>query len=153
MAEMSGLELLRDIMHEQVTSVDADMDQEKVAALFRKYNYLALPVVDRGRHLLGIVTIDDVVDVISQEATEDVQKMAGAGANERLTSPWHFSFRKRIGWLEVNLATAFLAAAVVGVFEDTIAHMAILAVYMPVVAGMGGNASAQAMARAAGQTE
>jgi len=75
-----------------------------------------------------------------------VQKMFGAGAEERLNSPWHFSFRKRVWWLVVNLGTAFMAAAVVGAFEDTITKLAILAAYMPIVAGMGGNASAQAMA-------
>jgi magnesium transporter len=72
--------------------------------------------------------------------------MAGAGPEERLTSPWHYSFRKRIGWLQVNLATAFLAAAVIGLFRDTIAALPILAAYQTIVSGMGGNASAQAMA-------
>ncbi len=143
---LSPLDLrLHQIMHREVKAIAATMDQEKVADQFRKYNYLALPVVDAHNVLLGIVTVDDVVEIISEEAMEDVQRMAGAGAEERLTSPWHFSFRKRILWLEVNLATAFLAAAVVGFFEATIARIAILAVYMPVVAGMGGNASAQAM--------
>ena len=87
-----------------------------------------------------------VVDVMEEEATEDVQRMFGAGAEERLTSPWIFSFRKRVPWLMVNLVTAFMAGAVVGVFEDTISRIAVLAVYMPIIAGMGGNASAQAMA-------
>jgi magnesium transporter len=90
--------------------------------------------------------VDDVVDVIQQEATEDVQRMFGAGAEERLTSPWHFKFRKRIPWLLVNLGTAFLAAAVVGMFEETIALFPILAAYQTVVSGMGGNGGAQAMA-------
>jgi magnesium transporter len=137
---------LSDIMIPHVASVPATMDQEEVARLFRKYNYLAMPVIDARNRLIGLITIDDVVDVITEEATEDVQKMFGAGAEERLSSPWEFSFRKRVGWLEVNLATAFLAAAVVGFFEGTIAKMAILAAYMPIVAGMGGNAGAQAMA-------
>lgn len=134
------------IMRPEVATVPATMDQEEVARLMRKYNYLAMPVVDERHRLLGMITVDDVVDVIADEATEDVQKMAGAGAEERLTSPWDFSFRKRVWWLEVNLATAFLAAGVVGIFEGTIQKLAVLAVYMPVVAGMGGNASAQAMA-------
>jgi magnesium transporter len=86
-----------------------------------------------------------MVDVMEEEATEDVQKMFGAGAEERLTSPWQYSFRKRIWWLVVNLATAFLAGWVVSRFNGTITRMAVLAAYMPVVAGMGGNASAQAM--------
>jgi magnesium transporter len=134
------------IMHTEVRSLPATMDQEEVAQLFRKYNYLAMPVVDARNRLLGLVTIDDVVDVIQDEATEDVQKMAGAGADERLTSPWQFSFKKRVWWLQVNLGTAFLAAAVVGLFEETIAALPILAAYQTIVSGMGGNAGAQTMA-------
>ncbi|WP_428937081.1 magnesium transporter [Fontivita pretiosa] len=137
---------LRDIMITNVRSVPATMDQEQVAQLMRKYGYLALPVVDEQNKLIGLITLDDVVDVLQEEATEDVQRMFGAGAEERLTSSWQFSFKKRVWWLIVNLATAFLAAAVVAMFEDTIAKLAILAAYMPIVAGMGGNASAQAMA-------
>lgn len=138
--------LLRDIMRPKVTSVPATMDQEAVARLMRRHGYLALPVVDERNRLAGLITVDDVVDVVEEEATEDVQRMFGAGPEERLTSPWFFSFRKRVGWLVVNLATAFLAAAVVGWFEDTIQKMVVLAFYMPIIAGMGGNASAQAMA-------
>jgi len=103
-------------------------------------------VVDARNRLLGIVTVDDVVDVLQEEATEDVQKMFGAGAEERLTSRWQFSFRMRVWWLVVNLATAFLAGAVVGAFEPTLQKLTLLAIYMPIVAGMGGNAGAQAMA-------
>jgi magnesium transporter len=137
---------LRDIMRTQVTSVPATMDQEQVANTVRRLGYLALPVVDERGRLIGLITVDDVVDVVEEEATEDVQKMFGAGAEERLTTPWAFSFRKRVWWLLVNLATAFLAAGVVGLFQGTIQKLAILAAYMPIVAGMGGNASAQAMA-------
>lgn len=136
---------LAEIMHTDVLSVPATMDQEEVANLIRKYNYLALPVVDHRGRLLGMITVDDVVDVLAEEATEDVQKLFGAGAEERLTSTWQFSFRKRFGWLVVNLGTAFLAAGVVSLFTDTIHAFVALAVYMPIVAGMGGNASAQAM--------
>ncbi len=137
---------LREIMIKNVRSVPATMDQEAVANIMRKYGYLAMPVVDEQNKLVGLITLDDVIDVLEEEATEDVQRMFGAGAEERLSSPWHFSFRKRVGWLLVNLVTAFLAAAVVGAFEDTITKLAILAAYMPIVAGTGGNASAQAMA-------
>jgi magnesium transporter len=137
---------IRDIMRENVVAVPATMDQEEVARLIRKYKYLAVPVTDAKNRLLGLITVDDVVDVIQDEATEDVQKMAGAGAEERLTSPWHFSFKKRIWWLQVNLLTAFMAAAVIAFFEDTIKTFAILAAYQTIVTGMGGNASAQAMA-------
>ena len=138
--------LLRQIMRTNVVSVPATLDQEQVARLMRRFGYLAMPVVDGRNRLVGIVTLDDVVDVVEEEATEDVQKMFGAGAEERLTSPWVFSFQKRVWWLLVNLATAFMAAAVVGLFSETIQKWVVLAFYMPVIAGMGGNASAQAMA-------
>jgi magnesium transporter len=105
---------------------------------------------DAGRRrpapLVGLITFDDVADVLEEEATEDVQVMFGAGAEERLNSPWFFSYRKRVVWLLVNLGTAFMAASVVGVFSETIEKYVVLAFYMPVIAGMGGNASAQAMA-------
>ena len=136
---------LSQMMKPNVLSVPATMDQEEVATLFRKYNYLAMPVVDERHRLLGIITVDDVVDVLEAEATEDVQKLFGAGAEERLSSPWQFSFRKRFGWLVVNLATAFMAAAVVGFFQDVIRALAVLAAYMSIVASMGNNAGAQAM--------
>lgn len=137
---------LAKIMIRNVRAVQANMDQEAVAQLMRKYGYLAMPVVDHGNRLLGLITLDDVIEVLEEETTEDVQKLFGAGAEERLSSPWHFSFRSRVWWLVINLGTAFLAGAVVGLFEGTIAQMAVLAIYMPIVAGMGGNASAQAMA-------
>jgi magnesium transporter len=135
-----------DIMICNVHALPANLDQEEVARSFKKFNYLAMPVVDDRGRLLGIVTVDDVVDVIEREATEDVQKIFGAGPEERLISPWHYSFKARTPWLVVNLATAFLAGWVVSWFDSTIAAITVLAVYMPIVAGMGGNASAQAMA-------
>ncbi len=136
---------LAQIMRPNVSAVPAMMDQEEVARLMRKYKYLAMPVVDAKHRLLGIITVDDVVEVISEEAQEDVQKMFGVDPEERLTSPWTFSFRKRLWWLIINLGTAFLAGAVVGAFEKTLESLTLLAIYMPIVAGMGGNASAQAM--------
>lgn len=135
-----------DIMIPDVKALAADTDQEQVAELFKRLNYLAMPVVDDRNRLVGIVTVDDVVDVMEREATEDVHKLFGAGVEERLSSPWHFSFRSRILWLVVNLATAFLAGWVVSMFDSVIAKATVLAVYMPIIAGMGGNASAQAMA-------
>lgn len=137
--------MLSRIMRPNVFSVPATMDQEQVARIMRETGWLAIPVVDDRHRLVGLITVDDAVEVMEEEATEDVQKMFGAGAEERLNSPWQYSFRKRVWWLEVNLATAFLAGSVVGYFEDTLSRLAILGVYMPIVAGMGGNASAQAM--------
>lgn len=138
--------LLRDIMIPKVASVPATMDQEEVAQLMRDRRYLALPVVDRENKLIGLITADDIGDVIEEEASEDFLKFFGAGAEERLSSPWTFSFKKRVWWLVVNLGTAFVAAAVVRSFDATLEKLVILAAYMPIVAGMGGNASAQAMA-------
>ena len=137
---------LNQIMRPNVVSVPATMDQEEVARITRKYKYLAMPVVDARNRLIGLITVDDVVDVISEEATEDVQKMFGAGAEERLLSTWQFSFRKRVWWLEVNLATAFLAGWVVSWFDDVVGQIPVLAAYMGIVSGMGGNAGAQALA-------
>ncbi|MGD1275791.1 MAG: magnesium transporter [Tepidisphaeraceae bacterium] len=136
---------LEQIMIPRVRSVPVDMDQEEVARQMRESRFLALPVVDHEARLVGLITSDDVVDVIQEEATEDMQRMFGAGAEERLASPWQFSFVKRIGWLQVNLGTAFLAGAVVALFGATIGRFAVLAIYIPVVASMGGNAAAQAM--------
>ena len=137
---------LRDIMIKGVRSVPALMDQEKVARIMRDCGYLAMPVVDDGQVLIGLITVDDVIDVVTEEATEDVLKMFGVGGEERLSSPWQFSFKSRVWWLIINLGTAFLAGWVVSRFDDTIARFSVLAIYMPIVAGMGGNASAQAMA-------
>lgn len=134
------------IMIRNVRSVPATMDQEAVATLMRERGYLAMPVVDDSGILLGLITLDDVLNVIQEEATEDVQRMFGAGAEERLSSPWHFKFKSRIWWLVINLGTAFLAGWVVGMFSDTLERVVALAIYMPIIAGMGGNASAQAMA-------
>lgn len=137
---------LRDIMISNIVSVPASMDREEVAALFTKYGYLALPVVDANRRLLGIVTVDDVVDVIQDEATEDMHRMVGAGADEHVASPVHFVLQRRVPWLLVNLGTAFLASMVVGLFEPTLERLTVLAVLLPVVAGQAGNTGLQSMA-------
>ena len=137
---------LSSIMRTHVASVPVTIDQEQVARIMRRNSYLAMPVVDDRNRLIGIVTADDVADVIEEEATEDLQKMFGAGAEERLLSPWTFSFRKRVIWLEVNLATAFLAAWVIAKFDSVISALPILAAYQSIVSGMGGNSGAQALA-------
>jgi magnesium transporter len=134
------------ITNRDVTVVSVDTDQETVAEIISDLNLLALPVVDRQGRLVGIVTVDDVIDVIQEEASEDLQRLVGAGADERTDSPFVYSVRMRLPWLHVNLLTAFLAAAVVGMFQGSIARLTILAVFLPVVAGQGGNAGAQTMA-------
>lgn len=138
--------LIDDITHRDVTSVSVDTDQESVAEIISNRNLLALPVVDRQGRLVGIVTVDDVIDVIQEEASEDLQRLVGAGADERTDSPFGYSVRMRLPWLHVNLLTAFCAAAVVGLFHDAIARLTLLAIFLPVVAGQGGNAGAQTMA-------
>lgn len=132
-----------DVMNRDVLSVPVGTDQEEVANLMKKYDYLALPVVDAENRLLGIITVDDVVDVIEEEATEDVYRLGGVPDEEKVFSPLSFSLRRRLPWLFVNLGTAFLAASVVGLFEATIAQVAILAAMQSIVAGMGGNAATQ----------
>jgi len=141
-----GSLVIRDIMIREVVAVPATMDKEEVARLFAKYDFVALPVVDDDNHLLGVITVDDIVDVINEEAREDMQKMVGAGGDERIDSPVTYSLRKRLPWLTLNLATAFAAAAVVSIFEDVIARITLLAVLMPVVAGQAGNTGAQSLA-------
>ena len=101
-------------------SARVDMDQEEVARLVASYNLLAIPVVDESNKLVGVITVDDVIDVIKDEATEDLYRLAGVSSDERVFTPANESLRKRMPWLIVNLATAFLAAAVVGLFQNTI---------------------------------
>jgi magnesium transporter len=101
--------------------------------------------VDEEIKLVGVVTVDDVIDVIKDEATEDVYRLAGVTGDDRVFTPPSESLRKRLPWLQVNLVTAFVAASVVALFEDTIAKVSALAVFMPVVAGMGGNAATQTL--------
>jgi magnesium transporter len=136
---------LKDIMVTKVFSARTDTDQEDVARLVDSYNVLAIPVVDEENKLVGVITVDDVIDVIKEEATEDIYRLAGLDVHERVFSSPGTSVRMRIPWLAVNLATAFLAAFVVSLFEGTIQRFAVLAVFMPIVAGMGGNAGTQTL--------
>jgi magnesium transporter len=136
---------LEDIMETDVIRVTADTDQEEVAQLVASYNLLAVPVVDQQNNLVGVITVDDVIDVIKDEATEDIFRLAGVDTDERVFNPPRTSVVKRIPWLVVNLATAFLATLVVSRFEGSIAQFAILAVFMPIVPSMGGNAGNQAL--------
>ena len=126
-------------------SVRVDTDQEEVAALVARYNLLAVPVTDAEQRMLGVITVDDVIDVIREEATEDIYHLAGLSEEDRVFSPAHRSVRKRLPWMTVNLATAFLASWVVGLFERTIQEIVALAVFLPVVAGMGGNGATQTL--------
>lgn len=134
---------IKNIASPDPIKVRTDIDQEEVAKLFRKYDLVAMPVVDYEGRLVGRITVDDVVDVIEEEIFEDFYRVAGLNLEERVLDPAARSIWMRAPWLLINLATAFLAASVVKVFEGTIEKLVVLAVLMPIVAGMGGNAATQ----------
>ncbi len=136
---------LKRIMTPDVFSVRVDTDQEEAARLVASYNLLAIPVVDEENKLAGVITVDDVIDVLKDEATEDLYRLAGVSGDERVETPAWEALKKRLPWLGVNLGTAFLAASVVAAFEHTISQATALAVFMPIVAGMGGNAGTQTL--------
>jgi magnesium transporter len=131
------------ITSEEVLSVGTTEDQEVAAERMRHYNLLALPVVDADNRLRGVITADDVLDVQVEEATEDIYRLAGLPEEERIFRPIREAAPPRLAWLMLNLITATLAAATVSLFEGTIEQVAALAVFMPMVAGMGGNAGIQ----------
>ncbi len=134
---------IRLIRQEDVVSVTPETDQEEVARMVTKYNLLAIPVVSGDRRLLGTITVDDVIDVIHEEATEDIQRLGGAAGDETVFDPPAAVFTKRLVWRLINLATAILAASVIGLFEESIRTLATLAVFMPIVASMGGIGTTQ----------
>jgi magnesium transporter len=131
------------IRDDDVESVSVNTDQEEVANLVRRYNVHEVPVVDGRRRLLGTISMEDVIDVIQEEATEDIQRLGGAGGDETIFDSPRSVFPKRLVWRVVNLATAILAASVIGLFEGSIRELAILAVFMPIVASMGGIGTTQ----------
>jgi magnesium transporter len=136
---------LADLIDEDRRRVSVMDDQEEVARLFGKYNLVAAPVVDTANRLVGVITIDDVVDVIEEEADEDLKALGGVTSDEELSdSVWTIA-KGRFNWLLVNLATAFLASSVLGLFEGQLEQMVALAVLAPIVASQGGNAATQTM--------
>jgi len=134
---------IEQVMTRDVISVRPDTDQEEVARLLQHYRLRALPVVDEAGVLRGIITADDIIDVITEEATEDILLQAGLDVRESALSPVTSSLKRRGPWLVVNLLTAFLSALTVSAFEDTISKAAALAAFMPVIAGHGGNTGTQ----------
>lgn len=138
-------ERLNEITDYNVISVNPEVDQEEVSLLVTKYNLKVIPVVNRKNSLLGIITVDDIIDVIVEEQTEDILGLGGVSKEERVDSTLVTSVKKRLPWLFINLATAFLASFTVGLFEDVIAEVVALAAAMPIVAGMGGNAGTQTL--------
>ncbi|HEX5385949.1 MAG TPA: magnesium transporter [Gemmatimonadales bacterium] len=137
---------VRDFMAPADIYVDPELDQEEVARIMARYNLESVPVVDHLGRLLGRITFDDVIDVVEAESTEDILRFGGVPAHEELEAGWNAAVRSRLPWLYVNLLTAFLAGGVVYVFQDTVRRTVSLAVWMPIIAGMGGNAGTQALA-------
>jgi magnesium transporter len=135
-----------DVMQREQTLIPVDMDQEEVALRFQKYALISAAVVDQGGRLVGMITVDDVVHIIQEEASEDTLLLSGAGTEGDINEPIGSTVRRRLTWLVVNLGTAILAAGVVGLFQGEISRLVALAVLMPIVAGMGGNAGTQTMA-------
>ena len=139
-----GDTMLKDIMSKQIHVVRPETDQEEVARIVSQYNFLAVPVVDSEERLLGIVTVDDVVDVIREEATEDFLQLVGAGKDREilLKSSWE-NARMRVPWLFASWIGGILAALIIGVFDDVLKSTIALAAFIPVIMGMGGNIGTQ----------
>ncbi len=134
-----------DVMQREQTLIPVDMDQEEVALRFQKYALISAAVVDTAGRLVGMITVDDIVHIISQEAGEDILRLSGAGDGD-INEPVIDSYKARVRWLISNLFTALLASSIIALFEGTIAKMVALATLMPIVAGVGGNAGTQTMA-------
>ena len=136
---------IREIMVTDIEAIDADMPDDQVAALFEEHDLVSAPVVDDKGKLLGRITIDDVVDVIREDADHSLMSMAGLDEDEDTFAPVMKTTRRRAVWLGINLLTAFIASAVIGLFEQTIDKVVALAVLMPIVASMGGIAGSQTL--------
>lgn len=136
---------ISEITNTNVISVPYYMDQEEVAIKFEKYGFMTMPVVDENNKILGIVTVDDIVEVMQEETTEDIHRLGGVDEEEKVDGSLRDSIKSRLPWLIVNLITAILAASVVGAFEGIISQVVTLATFMPIVAGMGGNAGTQSL--------
>lgn len=135
---------ITDVARESLHVVPADTDQEEVAALFKRVILTSVPVVDEGERLIGVITVDDIVAVVDEEASEDLLRMGGVAEDDLAQGTWATTFA-RFKWLFINLLTALLASAVVGRFEAVLTQIVALAVLMPIVAGMGGNAGTQTL--------
>lgn len=136
---------IEQIMDHDVITVDVEADQEEAARLMARYDLLALPVVDKGHHLLGVITHDDLVDVLEEEATEDIYRLGGVPQEQVSDVPLRAALGNRLPWLVLNLATAMASATVLSLFENTIAQIAVLAAFFPIVAGVSGSAGTQTL--------
>lgn len=137
--------IIADILDPDIISVLVSADQEDAANLMQRYNLLALPVVDEGNYLLGVITYDDSIDILQEEATEDIYRLGGIAEKTPTDMPLMEAVRKRLPWLVVNLFMALISAAVLSIFENTIAQMAALAAFFPIVAGVSGSAGTQTL--------
>ncbi|MBS7563125.1 magnesium transporter [Mucilaginibacter sp. Bleaf8] len=137
---------VQDLIKTDFVYVNADLDQEEVAKLISQYNLTSIPVVDTSMKLLGRITVDDIIDVLEEENTEDILKISGVSEDEQLSGTWQDAVKSRLPWLIINLGTAFLAASVIRSFDDTAKRLPIVAAYIVIIAGMGGNAATQALA-------
>lgn len=137
-------ETIESIMNADVIEVAAEEDQEEAARVFERYDLVEVAVIDESGRLVGVLTVDDIVDVIHEEASEDIRRLAGVGDEEVSDTVW-VTVRSRVTWLGVNLVTAIAASLVIGLFDATIQQMVALAVLMPIVASMGGNAGTQTL--------
>ncbi|WP_114937814.1 magnesium transporter [Mucilaginibacter endophyticus] len=137
---------ISDLVTTDFVYVKAELDQEEVARLIKQYNLTSIPVVDDHMKLLGRVTVDDIIDVMEEENTEDILKISGVSEDEELSGNWVEAVKSRLPWLVINLGTAFLAASIIRTFDDTVAKLSIISAYMTIIAGMGGNAATQALA-------
>jgi magnesium transporter len=136
---------IAELMDEDRRRVVATEDQDEVARMFERYNLVAVPVVDAGDRLVGVITVDDIVDVIEEAADEEVKALGGVSGDEEISDSVFDTLKSRFPWLLVNLGTALISAAVIARFENAIEKMVALAVLMPIVASMGGNAGTQTM--------
>ncbi|SDJ86693.1 magnesium transporter [Sediminibacillus albus] len=138
--------LVSEVMSDRVVSVPVGEDQEEIAQMMRDYDFLALPVVDFQNHLLGIITVDDIMDVMEEEASDDYSKLAGISDVDGPDDSAFTSAKKRLPWLIILLFLGMLTASLIGRFEDTLDQVAILAIFIPLIAGMAGNTGTQALA-------
>ncbi len=136
---------VQDIMIRDVLKVSPFMDREELVTLAGRKHFLAVPVTGENGRLIGVVNTKNIIDSTEEEATEDLQILFGASAEERPFSPAWFKITRRLPWLTINLGTAFLAGSVVALFEGFIARFAVLAVFLPIIAGQGGNAGTQTL--------
>lgn len=137
---------IRELVQTDFVYVKAELDQEEVADLISQYNLTSVPVVDDNMRLLGRITVDDIIDVLEEESTEDILKISGVSEDEELSGNWIDAVKSRLPWLIINLATAYLAASIIRHFDSTISQLTVMSAYMTIIAGMGGNAATQALA-------